>query len=161
MAYRLGHRFGNVLLTQCAATIFARTLKDIFVGRPSFFPALCKDLSRALDRLRDRNQARRVCSQHAHAGGRDRGRLQIPPQGLESKLDTYRDGLPRLPATPALAVAAGSIAGMFINFLSAKLWYSAMGARIPADDGTFLDSAINAAESFGLDRWVKMRLIIR
>lgn len=30
--------------------------------------------------------------------------------------------LPRSAARPALAVAAGSIAGMFINFLTAKLW---------------------------------------
>lgn len=30
--------------------------------------------------------------------------------------------LPRSSAAPALAVAAGSIAGMFVNFLSAKLW---------------------------------------
>lgn len=31
-AYRLGHRFGNVLLTQCAATIFGRTFKDMLSG---------------------------------------------------------------------------------------------------------------------------------
>ncbi|WP_244197926.1 GtrA family protein [Caballeronia ptereochthonis] len=30
--------------------------------------------------------------------------------------------LPKGPAAPALAVAAGSIAGMFVNFLTAKLW---------------------------------------
>jgi glycosyltransferase involved in cell wall biosynthesis len=31
-AYRLGHRFGNILLTQCAATIFGRTFKDMLSG---------------------------------------------------------------------------------------------------------------------------------
>ena len=30
--------------------------------------------------------------------------------------------LPKGPAAPVLAVAAGSIAGMFVNFLTAKLW---------------------------------------
>ncbi|MGF6409864.1 GtrA family protein [Paraburkholderia sp. MM5482-R1] len=30
--------------------------------------------------------------------------------------------LPRSPASPLLAVAAGSIAGMFVNFATAKLW---------------------------------------
>ncbi|WP_326491152.1 GtrA family protein [Paraburkholderia sp. HD33-4] len=30
--------------------------------------------------------------------------------------------LPRGPASPLLAVAAGSIAGMFVNFATAKLW---------------------------------------
>ncbi|MFX5668673.1 hypothetical protein ABTE14_20650, partial [Acinetobacter baumannii] len=31
-AYRAGHRFGNVLLTQCVGVIFGQTFKDMLSG---------------------------------------------------------------------------------------------------------------------------------
>lgn len=91
-AYRLGHRFGNVLLTRCVSRIFGRTFTDMLSG------------FRVLSR-------RYVKSFPAHATGFETEteltvhalELRMPvaetstsyksrPDGSVSKLNTYRDG---------------------------------------------------------------------
>lgn len=91
-AYRFGHRFGNVLLTQCVSSIFGNTFTDMLSG------------FRVLSR-------RYVKSYPAHASGFETEteltvhalELRMPvaeaptiyrsrPEGSESKLSTYRDG---------------------------------------------------------------------
>lgn len=91
--YRPGHRFGNRLLTQCVATLFGRSFTDILSGYRVF-------------------SRRFVKSYPAHAAGFETEteltvhalELRMPvaevvtrcgsrPDGSESKLNTYADGL--------------------------------------------------------------------
>lgn len=91
--YRAGHRFGNVLLTRCVGVLFGRTFNDMLSGYRGF-------------------SRRYVKSFPAHASGFDIEtelavhalQLRMPvaelktvygarPEGSESKLRTYRDGL--------------------------------------------------------------------
>lgn len=91
-AYRLGHRFGNVLLTQCAAMIFGKTFKDMLSGYRVFsrryaktFPAHSSgfeiETELAVHALSMRMP---VAELETNYGAR--------PEGSESKLNTYRDG---------------------------------------------------------------------
>jgi glycosyltransferase involved in cell wall biosynthesis len=92
-AYRFGHRFGNVLLTRCVATVFGRTFTDMLSGYRVF-------------------SRRYVKSFAAHAAGFETEteltvhalELRMPvaevptvyksrPEGSVSKLNTYRDGI--------------------------------------------------------------------
>lgn len=91
-AYRLGHRFGNTMLTGFAASIFGRTFRDMLSGYRVFSRRYVKSFS-------------------AHAKGFETEtelavhalELRMPvveidtfygsrPEGSESKLNTYRDG---------------------------------------------------------------------
>jgi glycosyltransferase involved in cell wall biosynthesis len=91
-AYRLGHRFGNVLLTQCAASIFGRTFKDMLSGYRVFsrryaktFPAHSAgfeiETELAVHALGMRMPVAEIDTQYYSR-----------PEGSESKLNTYRDG---------------------------------------------------------------------
>jgi glycosyltransferase involved in cell wall biosynthesis len=91
-AYRLGHRFGNVLLTQCAASIFGRTFKDMLSGYRVFsrryaktFPAHSAgfeiETELAVYALSMRMPTAEIETQY-----------KSRPEGSESKLNTYRDG---------------------------------------------------------------------
>ncbi|KVT41571.1 glycosyltransferase family 2 protein [Burkholderia multivorans] len=92
-AYRLGHRFGNVLLTQCAATIFGRTFKDMLSGYRVFsrryaktFPAHSAgfeiETELAVHALSLRMPVAEIDTEY-----------KARPEGSESKLSTYRDGM--------------------------------------------------------------------
>ena len=91
-AYRLGHRFGNVLLTQCAAAIFGRTFKDMLSGYRVFsrryaktFPAHSAgfeiETELTVHALSMRMPVAEIETQY-----------KSRPEGSESKLNTYRDG---------------------------------------------------------------------
>ncbi|WP_250492653.1 glycosyltransferase family 2 protein [Caballeronia sp. GAWG1-1] len=91
-AYRLGHRFGNVMLTQCAATIFGKTFKDMLSGYRVFsrryaktFPAHSKgfeiETELAVYALSMRMPVAEIVTDY-----------KSRPEGSESKLNTYRDG---------------------------------------------------------------------
>ncbi|WP_087128392.1 glycosyltransferase family 2 protein [Caballeronia concitans] len=91
-AYRLGHRFGNVMLTQCAATIFGKTFKDMLSGYRVFsrryaktFPAHSKgfeiETELAVHALSMRMPVAEVATNY-----------KSRPEGSHSKLNTYRDG---------------------------------------------------------------------
>jgi glycosyltransferase involved in cell wall biosynthesis len=91
-AYRLGHRFGNILLTQCAATIFGRTFKDMLSGYRVFsrryaktFPAHSAgfeiETELAVHALSMRMPVVEIETDY-----------KARPEGSESKLNTYRDG---------------------------------------------------------------------
>nr|WP_321796378.1 glycosyltransferase family 2 protein [Caballeronia sp. J97] len=91
-AYRLGHRFGNVLLTRCAATIFGKTFRDMLSGYRVFsrryaksFPAHSAgfeiETELAVHALSLRMPVAELETNY-------KSRLE----GSESKLNTYRDG---------------------------------------------------------------------
>ncbi|WP_433704334.1 glycosyltransferase family 2 protein [Paraburkholderia sacchari] len=91
-AYRLGHRFGNVMLTRCAAMVFGKTFKDMLSGYRVFsrryaktFPAHSTgfeiETELAVHALSMRMP---VAELDTNYGSR--------PEGSQSKLNTYRDG---------------------------------------------------------------------
>ncbi|WP_434718248.1 glycosyltransferase family 2 protein [Paraburkholderia sp. A1BS-2L] len=91
-AYRLGHRFGNVMLTRCAAVIFGKTFNDMLSGYRVFsrryvktFPAHSTgfeiETELAVHALSMRMP---VAELDTNYGSR--------PEGSQSKLNTYRDG---------------------------------------------------------------------
>jgi glycosyltransferase involved in cell wall biosynthesis len=92
-AYRPGHRFGNVMLTQFVAWLFGRSFSDILSGYRVFsrrfvksFPALAKGFETETELTVHALELRMPVSE-----------LETPygarPQGSASKLSTYRDGL--------------------------------------------------------------------
>lgn len=92
-AYRRGHRFGNFMLTKCAATIFGETFKDMLSGYRVFsrryakcFPAHSAgfeiETELAVHALGMRMPVAEVDTRYTSR-----------PEGSESKLNTYRDGL--------------------------------------------------------------------
>ncbi|MFM0308876.1 glycosyltransferase family 2 protein [Paraburkholderia sp. RL17-383-BIF-A] len=91
-AYRLGHRFGNVLLTQCAASIFGRTFKDMLSGYRVFSRRYAKSFPAHSAGFEIETELA------VHALGMRMPTAEIEttyksrPEGSESKLNTYRDG---------------------------------------------------------------------
>ncbi|WP_374574119.1 glycosyltransferase [Phenylobacterium sp.] len=115
-AYRRGHRFGNVLLTQCAAAIFGRTFKDMLSGYRVFsrryaktFPAHSKgfeiETELAVHALSLRMPVAEVDTVY---GAR--------PDGSESKLNTFRDGFRILMTILALFKAEKPFAFFSVGF---------------------------------------------
>lgn len=91
-AYRKGHRFGNVLLTRCAAMIFGRTFTDMLSGYRVLsrryvksFPAHSEGFETETELTVHALQLRMPVAEIATAYG-------ARPDGSESKLSTYRDG---------------------------------------------------------------------
>ncbi|MDA8151233.1 MAG: glycosyltransferase family 2 protein [Acidithiobacillus sp.] len=92
-AYRVGHRFGNLMLTGMVGYIFGNRVQDMLSGYKVLsrrfvksFPALSGgfDIETELT-----VHALELSMPVAHVEGSYRGR----PEGSESKLHTYRDGL--------------------------------------------------------------------
>jgi glycosyltransferase involved in cell wall biosynthesis len=92
-AYRRGHRFGNRMLTGCVTWIFGRTFSDILSGYRVFsnrfvksFPALTEgfeiETEISVHALELKMPVAEVATAYA-----------ARPEGSESKLSTYRDGL--------------------------------------------------------------------
>lgn len=91
-AYRRGHRFGNAMLTGCAAAIFGRTFKDMLSGYRVFsrryaksFPAHSAGFETETE-LAVHALSMRMPVAEVETVYKSR------PDGSESKLNTYRDG---------------------------------------------------------------------
>ena len=92
MAYRLGHRFGNMMLTRCAAFIFGKTFTDMLSGYRVFSRRYAKSFAA-------HSRGFEVETELAvHALGMRMPVAEVPtiykprPIGSHSKLNTYRDG---------------------------------------------------------------------
>ena len=92
-AYRLGHRFGNRVLTQFVATIFGRTFKDMLSGYRVFsrryvksFPAHSLGFEIETELTVHALELRMPVAEIETC-------YKSRPEGSESKLSTYRDGL--------------------------------------------------------------------
>lgn len=91
-AYRLGHRFGNVVLTQCVASIFGRTFKDMLSGYRIFSRRFAKSYPADASGFETETELT------VHALGMRMPVAEVPtrylarPEGSQSKLNTYRDG---------------------------------------------------------------------
>jgi glycosyltransferase involved in cell wall biosynthesis len=92
-AYRLGHRFGNELLTGMVRRIFGDRIKDMLSGYKVLSRRFVKSfpaLSRGFDTETELTvHALELSLPVAHIEGAYRGR----PEGSQSKLNTYRDGI--------------------------------------------------------------------
>jgi glycosyltransferase involved in cell wall biosynthesis len=104
-AYRAGHRFGNVALTRCVALLFGRSFDDLLSGYRVFsrryaksFPAHARGFETETELAVHALQLRMpVAEVPTRYGAR--------PQGSQSKLRTWHDGLRIL----------GTIARLFKN----------------------------------------------
>ncbi|WP_050479302.1 glycosyltransferase family 2 protein [Herbaspirillum rhizosphaerae] len=91
-AYRPGHRLGNFVLTQCVATLFGRTFKDMLSGYRVFsrryvksFPAHSAGFETETELAVHALELRMPVAEVKTA-------YKSRPEGSESKLNTYRDG---------------------------------------------------------------------
>lgn len=91
-AYRLGHRFGNLMLTQYVATSFGRTFKDMLSSDQIFSRRYAKSFPAhaSVFETETKLTVHALCMRMPVA--------ELPtryisrPEGSESKLNTYRDG---------------------------------------------------------------------
>ncbi|RAR60621.1 glycosyltransferase involved in cell wall biosynthesis [Paraburkholderia unamae] len=138
-AYRLGHRFGNVLLTQCAASIFGRTFKDMLSGYRVFsrryaktFPAHSAgfeiETELAVHALGMRMPVAEIDTQYYSR-----------PEGSESKLNTYRDGWRILMTILKLFKTEKPFAFFFGCFLICMIF--AIGLAIPLFE-TYIETGL-------------------
>ncbi|MAF03530.1 MULTISPECIES: glycosyltransferase family 2 protein [unclassified Herbaspirillum] len=92
-AYRAGHRFGNVLLTQCVGVIFGQTFKDMLSGYRVFSRRYVKSFPAHSMGFEIETELT------VHALELRMPVLEVPtnykarPEGSVSKLNTYRDGI--------------------------------------------------------------------
>jgi glycosyltransferase involved in cell wall biosynthesis len=91
-AYRLGHRFGNVMLTRFVAWLFGKSFTDILSGYRVFsrrfvksFPALSKGFETETELTVHALELRMPVAEIETPYG-------VRPEGSASKLSTYRDG---------------------------------------------------------------------
>jgi glycosyltransferase involved in cell wall biosynthesis len=138
-AYRLGHRFGNVLLTQCAATIFGKTFKDMLSGYRVFsrryaksFPAHSVGFEIETE-LAVHALSMRMPVAEIETNYRSR------PEGSESKLNTYRDGFRILLTIFKLFKTEKPFAFFFAAFAVCML--TSIGLAIPVFQ-TFVETGL-------------------
>ncbi len=92
-AYRLGHRFGNAMLTGCVTELFGRSFTDMLSGYRVFsrrfaksFPALSTGFETETELTVHALQLRMPTAEF-------RTPYRSRPPGSQSKLHTYRDGI--------------------------------------------------------------------
>lgn len=92
-AYRTGHRFGNLLLTQCVATLFGRSFTDMLSGYRAFsrrfvksFPAHASGFETETELTVHALELRMPVAEVATRYG-------ARPEGSVSKLNTWGDGI--------------------------------------------------------------------
>ncbi|WP_158939983.1 glycosyltransferase family 2 protein [Burkholderia sp. S171] len=128
-AYRLGHRLGNVALTQCVGSIFGRTFTDMLSGYRVFsrryvksFPAHSKSFEIETELT---VHALELSMPVAELATEYKSR----PEGSVSKLNTYRDGFRILMMIVKLFRAERPLAFYSTGFLACAL--SAIALAIP------------------------------
>jgi glycosyltransferase involved in cell wall biosynthesis len=128
-AYRLGHRFGNVALTRCVGMIFGHTFTDMLSGYRAFsrryvksFPAHSRKFEIETELTVHALQLRMPVTEQVTL-------YKSRPEGSESKLNTYRDGLRILTMIAKLFRAERPFAFYSIGFLICTL--VAIGLAVP------------------------------
>jgi len=128
-AYRFGHRFGNVMLTQMVATTFGRQFTDMLSGYRVFsrrfvksFPALAQGFEIETE-LTVHALELRMKTAEVPAPYKDR------PEGSVSKLNTLRDGI-RIVRTIAELIKEERPV-WFFGAISAGLALLSLGLAVP------------------------------
>jgi glycosyltransferase involved in cell wall biosynthesis len=128
-AYRLGHKFGNKLLTNLVARIFGSSFQDMLSGYRVFsrrfvksFPALATgfeiETELTVHALELRMPVKEVATVYKER-----------PEGSESKLRTYSDGFRILRTIVSLIKEERPL--QFFIFVSALLFLSSVGLATP------------------------------
>ena len=92
-AYRMGHKFGNVLLTTCVATIFGQTFKDMLSGYRVFSRRYVKSFPAHSMGFETETELTVHALQLKMPVMEVRSPYRARPEGSVSKLNTYRDGI--------------------------------------------------------------------
>lgn len=122
-AYRLGHRFGNQVLTQFVATIFGRTFKDMLSGYRVFSRRYVKSFPAHSVGFEIETELTVHALELRMPVAEIETNYKSRPEGSESKLSTYRDGVKifsmifRLFKTekPLLFFSIGTFISIFIS----------------------------------------------
>jgi glycosyltransferase involved in cell wall biosynthesis len=92
-AYRLGHRFGNALLTGCVTELFGRSFTDMLSG----YRVFSRRFAKSFPALSTGFETETELTVHALQLRMPTAELKTPyrsrPPGSQSKLHTYRDGI--------------------------------------------------------------------
>jgi len=131
-AYRPGHEFGNWMLTTCVKKIFGGEFEDMLSGYRIFsrryaksFPALSAGFETETELTIHALELRMPYAEvRTHYGAR--------PEGSESKLSTYRDGLRILWTIGKLYVSERPL--QFFSMMAIILALSSIGLSVPIFD---------------------------
>lgn len=126
-AYRLGHRFGNQMLTGCVASLFGRTFTDMLSGYRIFSRRYVKSFPAHAAGFETETELTVHALELRMPVGEVSTRYKSRPEGSVSKLNTYRDGwrillmIIRLFKTerPLLFFSIGAIACMLLAMVLA------------------------------------------
>ncbi|WP_345889836.1 glycosyltransferase family 2 protein [Paraburkholderia sp. Cy-641] len=91
-AYRPGHRFGNVMLTGFAASIFGRAFRDMLSGYRIFSRRYVKSFPAHAERFETETELAVHALELRMPVAEVDTRYGSRPEGSVSKLNTYRDG---------------------------------------------------------------------
>ena len=92
-AYRFGHRFGNIVLTQFVATIFGRTFNDMLSGYRVFSRRYVKSFPAHSEGFEIETELTVHALDLRMPVAEIETNYKARPEGSESKLNTYGDGL--------------------------------------------------------------------
>jgi len=128
-AYRLGHRFGNTLLTAFVANVFGNTFKDILSG----YRVLSRRFVKSFPVLSSGFEIETELTAHALVLELPVAEVETPyyarPAGSKSKLHTWRDGI-RILGTIVRLYRAERPLGFFSG-IGISLAIMAVGIAIP------------------------------
>lgn len=91
-AYRLGHRFGNIALTQCVAILFGSTFTDMLSGYRAFSRRYVKSFPAHSDGFETETELTVHALELKMPVAEVATAYKSRPEGSVSKLNTYRDG---------------------------------------------------------------------
>jgi glycosyltransferase involved in cell wall biosynthesis len=92
-AYRLGHRLGNMILTQCVGLVFGRTFTDMLSGYRVFSRRYVKSFPAHSKRFETETELTIHALELRMPVGEETTIYRSRPEGSFSKLSTYGDGL--------------------------------------------------------------------
>lgn len=128
-AYRSGHRLGNAVLTWLVGAIFGRGLSDMLSG----YKAFSRRFVKSIPLLSSGFEIETELAVHALALRMPIAEMQTiykdRPEGSDSKLSTYRDGLRILRAIFLLIKEERPLS--FFGFLSLLLAATSLGLAMP------------------------------
>jgi hypothetical protein len=128
-AYRLGHRFGNIVLTQCVGLIFGRAFTDMLSGYRAFSRRYVKSFPAHSKRFETETELTVHALELRMPVAEESMKYKSRPEGSVSKLNTYGDGLRILMMIVKLFRAERPLAFYSIGFFVCA--FSAIFLAIP------------------------------
>jgi len=138
-AYRLGHRFGNTLLTRCVAVIFANTFTDMLSGYRVFSRRYVKSFSAQSTGFETETELAVHALQLRMPVAEVPTRYSSRPDGSLSKLNTWRDGFRILVTIFRLFKSEKPLAFFSLGFFSCS--FTAIFLAVPLFE-TYLQTGL-------------------